>query len=258
MSSEIKCKPRVVKDYEIDYNYTGQRNLYVNGICHSVMEGDICFRSPGQSAYSTGAQDSYLLTIDFTNTRDDENYGREIAGAQQILCTNELICNLPTVIRPSEHNYFNGIFADIAAESQRNSPQTHSLIEELIFLLNACVKHNQYLHNKPVPKISTAIQQYITMNFNQKISLDILSEHFCIEKNYMVRLFKKEFGRTPIDYQISQRIYHSRYMLLNTTLTIKEIGEYCGYNTPSLFIRHFKRTYGKTPMEYRKCNDFSN
>lgn len=252
--STIKCAPRKVKDYEIDYNYTGEREIFVDGIGYKIARGDICFRYPGQVVSAIGKQDSYLLTIDFTNTRDDENYRRNITGTQQAPYENELFQDLPMVIRPSDPNYFAQIFADIEASSHRNSPTTHMLFEELVFLIHACIRHNKYLQIQPSNKTADTIQQYITTHYNQTITLEDLARLSHLEKNYMVRLFKKEFSRTPIDYQISQRMYHARYLILNTTLTVKEVGEYCGYKTPALFIRHFKKAYGKTPLEYRKCN----
>ena len=250
--SEVRTTPRTVKDYEIDYNYAGDRILHVNGTDYTIARGDICFRTPGQLVYSSGIQNSYLLTIDFTNTRHADNYRRNIPGSPQPLSENELLKELPVLIHPADPDYFSQIFSDIAAQTHRNSPTMHLLLQELLFLLNACVKRNQYLNIRSSERAIDKLQQYITAHYNQTITLDTLAELAHLEKNYLIRVFKKEFGQTPIEYQISQRMYHARYLMLNSSLSVKETGEYCGYKTPALFIRHFKRTFGKTPLEYRK------
>lgn len=252
LPSEFHSTPRRVKDYEIDYNYAGDRILHVNGTDYPIARGDVCFRTPGQYVYSTGVQNSYLLTVDFTNTRNAENYQRNIPGSIQPLSENALLKELPVLIHPSDPDYFSQIFTNIAAQTHRNSPTMHLLFQELLFTANACVKHSQYLKLKSSDRVVDLVQQYITANYNQTITLDTLAELAHLEKNYLIRLFKKEFGQTPIEYQISQRMYHARYLLLNSTLSVTEVGEYCGYKTPALFIRHFKRVFCKTPLEYRR------
>ena len=250
--SEVRTMPRKVKDYEIDYNYAGGRILHVDGTDYPISRGDICFRKPGQLAYSSGIQNSYLLTVDFTNIRKAEHYNRDIPGSLQPLSEMELLQDLPVLIHPADPDYFSQIFTDIAAQPHRNSSTTHLLFQELLCLINACVLRNRYLEEKTSDRPVDLIQQYLTAHYREAITLDTLAALVHLEKNYLIRIFKKEFGQTPIEYQISQRMYHARYLMLHSTLSVKEVGEYCGYKTPALFIRHFKRTFQKTPLEYRR------
>ena len=108
--SEVRTTPRTVKDYEIDYNYAGDRILHVDGTDYPISRGDICFRKPGQLAYSTGIQNSYLLTVDFTNIRKAEHYNRDIPGSLQPLSEIELLQDLPVLIHPADPDYFSQIF----------------------------------------------------------------------------------------------------------------------------------------------------
>lgn len=72
-----------------------------------------------------------------------------------------------------------------------------------------------------------------------------------MDKSYLIRLFKKDFGYTPIEYLIKLRLEHAQYLILNTNLNIGEISRLCGYNTPSFFIEQYKKAYGRTPKNQR-------
>lgn len=73
-----------------------------------------------------------------------------------------------------------------------------------------------------------------------------------VDKSYLIRLFKKDFGYSPIEYLIKLRMDHAQYLILNTNLTVNEISRLCGYNTPSFFINQYKKFFGTTPNNDRK------
>ena len=48
------------------------------------------------------------------------------------------------------------------------------------------------------------------------------------------------------------RIERSQDFLVNTTMTVANIAEAIGYDTPEHYIRQFKKHTGLTPSAYRK------
>lgn len=64
--------------------------------------------------------------------------------------------------------------------------------------------------------------------------------------------FKKYLGRT-IEEEIRRcRLLAARDLLLNTTMTIHQIADACGYSNPPHFSRAFKAVYHTSPGAYRK------
>lgn len=64
-------------------------------------------------------------------------------------------------------------------------------------------------------------------------------------------LFKKHKGVTAAQYLTEQKMETARNLLINSNLTVYEIGVQLGYFGPNSFIRRFKQTFDMTPGEYR-------
>lgn len=95
---------------------------------------------------------------------------------------------------------------------------------------------------------------YIRDHYGDNLSLAGLAELFGLSPNYFSTLFKKKAGCNFISYLTSVRMAEGRRLLLETNLTIREIGEKIGYFSASFFIRAFKKAEGITPSEYRKMH----
>lgn len=245
------AQPRLVKDYEIDYNFVGGRTMTVDGVAYKINTGDICFRRPGQTVVTVGVQSCFLLTLDLTNSKPIENFSRNTTNIVQPIYESDLFSNLPTLIRHPRGDYFSDIFRELSLQPHLNSDKTKHLINELLFLLNACVCRNNYQMAKRNSIPSDIALRYLTENFDKEISLDVIAKRANVDKSYLIRLFKKDFGYSPIEYLIKLRMEHANYLILNTNLTINEISRLCGYNTPSFFINQYKKFYGVTPNKQR-------
>lgn len=96
------------------------------------------------------------------------------------------------------------------------------------------------------------VREYLGQHFSEKISLEHLSDQFFINKFYLTRLFKEQFGVSVNSYLLQARITHAKQLLRFTNLSIEEIGQKCGMNDANYFSRMFKKTEGITPGEYRR------
>src|SRR5258707_2546977 len=64
-------------------------------------------------------------------------------------------------------------------------------------------------------------------------------------------LFKKETGRSPLDYLKDLRMQRAAELLPGTFLSIKEVTFLIGVRDVSHFVRDFKKLHGITPSEFR-------
>lgn len=88
-------------------------------------------------------------------------------------------------------------------------------------------------------------------NNQKEITLEDMAKSVSLNKNYFIRLFRKETGMTPNVYLTDIRLFHAQIMLVRTQLSISEISLLSGFNTVSYFIKCFKNKYGITPYQYR-------
>lgn len=95
------------------------------------------------------------------------------------------------------------------------------------------------------------IIEYIHNHFAEKISLDAAAKYANFSKSYLIRLFKRNTGKTFSSYLNSYRVYKSLEMLENTNKNILEISESCGFGNVAYFIKVFRQTMGVTPHKYR-------
>lgn len=95
------------------------------------------------------------------------------------------------------------------------------------------------------------ITGFIKANIKEDIKLGVLSEKACMSKATFYRSFKKEFGISPLEYVISEKIKLAKILLSNPKNTIKSVAFECGFHDVNYFVRVFKKTESITPGQYQ-------
>ena len=96
------------------------------------------------------------------------------------------------------------------------------------------------------------ILDYIDNNLYKKITMDELSRVFFFNKDYIMRIFKKELGMTIIDYINRKRIYNSLEELKTTDDMMLKVALKHGYVSQEYFSEIFSKYMGVNPLTYRK------
>ena len=95
------------------------------------------------------------------------------------------------------------------------------------------------------------VLKYIHNNIYDDIDIANLASVACVTKPYLIRLFTKNFGISPLQYINQKKMEKAQLMLITGDLPIKELAYELGFNDHSYFIRLFKKIIGTTPMDYR-------
>lgn len=101
-------------------------------------------------------------------------------------------------------------------------------------------------------EIVLKLLDYIDNNINKKITMDELSRLFYFNKDYLMRIFKKELDVTIMDYINKRRIYNSLEELKNTDYSMVKIAMNNGYASQEYFSETFSKIIGVNPLTYRK------
>lgn len=94
-------------------------------------------------------------------------------------------------------------------------------------------------------------QEYIEQNYQERITINNLSEQLCLTRRTFERRFKKATHCTVLEYLQKVRIEASKKALEISTQTIDEIMVEVGYLDPQTFRDLFKKITGLTLVEYR-------
>ena len=93
---------------------------------------------------------------------------------------------------------------------------------------------------------------YIKAHSNEAISLDSLAERYGYTKDYLIRVFRKRYGDTPMNFLIASRMGHASNLILHSDVDMNEIAYAVGYTEYSVFYKNFLKYYKMSPSEYKK------
>ncbi len=94
------------------------------------------------------------------------------------------------------------------------------------------------------------VKEYLDENFCQKIALASLCFLFNTNKTTLSHDFKREFGRTIVDYITQLRIEHTKSLLREGAHTLTEIADLMNMSSVHYLTVLFKKHTNMTPTEY--------
>ncbi|WP_094545521.1 AraC family transcriptional regulator [Petroclostridium xylanilyticum] len=96
------------------------------------------------------------------------------------------------------------------------------------------------------------IVYYVHTHYNERLSLNYLSEVFDMSVPYISTSFKKILGVKYLDFLNEVRIQNACALLASTNISITDIAYETGFDSYSTFSRVFKKLRGVSAKEYRK------
>ena len=90
-------------------------------------------------------------------------------------------------------------------------------------------------------RLALQAASYIREHSEQKFSLSEIAGALFVNSNYTARVFKHETGRTLLWYHNAIRCENAKKMLIETKLSVAEIGFSVGYISPAHFSHQFKK-----------------
>lgn len=102
------------------------------------------------------------------------------------------------------------------------------------------------------------ILKYIEDNIHRKITIDEIAKKFYFNKDYIMRLFKKELGLTILDYINRKRVYNSLIELKETNDLMTKVAFNNGFFSQEYFCEVFNKVIGVNPLLYRKFTKIHN
>ncbi|MEG0541694.1 MAG: AraC family transcriptional regulator [Angelakisella sp.] len=93
---------------------------------------------------------------------------------------------------------------------------------------------------------------HISRNLKGDCSVESLSSHFNLSKNYIYKAFMQVLHEPPSKYVTRMRMLRAKSLLLTDLFTIEEVAEEVGYATLAHFSKVFKQYTQYSPREYKK------
>lgn len=93
---------------------------------------------------------------------------------------------------------------------------------------------------------------FIREHSDQKFSLAGIAAALYVNGNYLARVFKRETGHTLLWYHNAVRCEKAKQLLLETDLSVSEVGAAVGYISTAHFSHLFKKMTGVAPSDWRR------
>ncbi len=97
------------------------------------------------------------------------------------------------------------------------------------------------------------VVEYINEHYNEKMTIELLSDMITVSADYFTKIFKESMGKTPIDYINAIRINRAMRYLSDTDKSMIEIADEIGFCNPNYFHKIFKQYMNTSPLAYRKA-----
>ncbi len=255
-NEKVFSPERIVKDYEIDFNLSGNRTMILDGKKYVLEPNSIVFRKPGQRLQSTLNFNMYMLTLQLEGHKTPQKNIRHADNLEiQSTTKNDFFSSLPVCFVPMHYNEIVNDYIKIIKNYSipEQKKKSEAILEHLLYLLFADAVSEKI--GKSVID-STVVEKAITYmesNYqNTNLKLNDIALSVNISDSYLIRLFKTETGFTPKDYLNSIRMRQAKWYITYTSDPIYTISYQCGFENPQYFISKFKSIYGETPQAYRK------
>ena len=227
----------------------GEGELVYEGKKYELRSGDVVFIDCRKAySHSTGLNPNTELW----SLRWCHFYGPSMPAIYAKYCERG---GLP-VIRGADVSQYAAILTDIytlaSSSDYIRDMRINGKLNDLLTLLMESSWHRGNSSNAPKKMDISLVKSFLDEHYKEKLSLESVASHFFIDKHYLARLFKEQYGVTLVTYLQQVRITHAKRMLRFTDKSIEEIGLECGIGELNYFSRVFKKPEGVSPSEFRR------
>lgn len=244
-------------DYiEFLYALDTDMNVWISGIPHHMVDGDLIIINSGELHNISFNKDSHYICVKFSPRilYFDDNSLFEFKYVTPFLSDRS-----PQKLfheKDFDNVDVHALSLEIMNEWEQQRPAYELSIRANILKIFAGIfryweKQNVF-HSEAVmtEPIKNALL-YLSENFDSVTESDAAA--FCgLSYNHFSASFKKTVGRSFSDYLTLIRINEAEKLLLSTEKSITDIALSCGFSSTSHFISRFKSQKGITPGQLRK------
>ena len=94
---------------------------------------------------------------------------------------------------------------------------------------------------------------FIEESYGEHISLKDAARAVGLSPGHLTTVVRRKTGRTVLGWIPERRMAEARRLLVESDLSVEEVGREVGYKDRGYFARTFGRAHGATPLGWRRA-----
>lgn len=246
----------IAYDSRIFYMVSGDVTAVVGGVKIGHLSPGHLLYVPAGTPYKLKGQYLRLVIIAFDPTSDNplpEDKIKPVAVSEFDETLVHSVSDLSPLDRmihvedmESERDTFLKLVSLFTSAEGAYRAQSSAILKQLLLKIIETVDENAL-----PARMVEALDNYIRENAGDDISNTEIGAIFGYHPFYISKVLKDRKGTTLRQYIIAYRLKLAKKLLEESSKSVNEIAEDCGFNDPSYFTKTFKSAFGMTPKDYR-------
>lgn len=229
---------RIQTFYTWHFVISGSGTIEVENKKFRLKSGDMFFIPPNvKMRYYPDPADPWEY-VWFSLDGENAEYYRKLLGFSNDVFTLE----------NKHQRIVNATLKGLLDSLSEKSGECFGILSAFYKIMDICVSR---IPVNDIKKVKEIIDSGCTSQF---FSIEGLCRDVGISHAHLLRIFKKEYGLTLIDYVIKRRIMYACELLETTDLSVEAVAFSCGFSDAFHFMKIFKREIGFTALKYRNDN----
>lgn len=259
--------------YSVDHSHSFYEILYVlNGSCLNVVDGqalplrtgDVCVIPPDVIHSISVNSDSLILNILLRESTFTEVFSSFLVSSsvladffKEIIYSSRYKKYL--LFHTFQDQEIQNQILQMYGEQLQNQPYSEQIMtgQLFIFLGKLLQKHENSVEypTSYANRISSVpqITNYIRQNC-RNVTLESCGKAFHFSPQYISALLTKYTGKNFSTLRTEARMRLASQLLIESSVSIQELGHVLGYSDPDYFMKVFKKYYSCTPSIYRNLH----
>jgi AraC-like DNA-binding protein len=279
--ADWKLHERTIPGYELIFQHHGMVKFQIEDCTYILTPGDMLLIPPnvrhsGEAYDNTPCRFYFMLFYVKSEVQciEDSNFVDHVTGLKEIAAreTVKYCFILPDTYMDKIYlpTYFSikgyrdeifSIFEKALAERNKLTLNSRIMISlqlsQIMVLLTRLLieryKIDIFISSEgEMPRLIIEAATYIHEHYSDKLTVKSISTLYGISSQYLIRLFKKKLGITPLQYINQVRILHAKELIRNSFMNFKEITYEIGLENPEYFSRLFKKVEGVPPSTLKR------
>lgn len=138
---------------------------------------------------------------------------------------------------------------------EKDGNASSRLMEVIVMVANSLHSNAEQIGSMQLTQAESRLQEitvYTCCNYARQITIDEIAKHVGMNRSAFCTFFRKQTGKTYINFLNEYRLKVAHHLLSNTNNSISAVCWQCGFNDLAYFDKLFKKAFNTAPSDIKR------